>query len=66
VNRIGLSLLPGGIPLGVARLCRLGAIDESAKVSDTYWYLTGVPDLMAIVGERFELFAATVGADHRG
>ena len=25
-----------------------------AKVSDTYWYLTGVPDLMAIAGERFE------------
>lgn len=37
-----------------------------AKVSDTYWYLTGVPDLMAIAGQRFELFAATVGADHHG
>lgn len=36
------------------------------KVSNTYWYLTGVPDLMAIAGERFELFAATVGADHHG
>lgn len=35
-----------------------------AKVSDTYWYLTGVPDLMAIAGERFELFAATVGVGH--
>ena len=29
-----------------------------AKVSDTYWYLTGVAELMAIVGERFEQFAA--------
>ena len=34
-----------------------------AKVSDTYWYLTGVPDLMAIAGKRFEFFAAT---DRRG
>ena len=29
-----------------------------AKISDTYWYLTGVPDLMAVAGKRFELFAA--------
>jgi integrase len=29
-----------------------------AKVSDTYWYLTAVPDLMAVAGKRFELFAA--------
>jgi integrase len=35
-----------------------------AKISDTYWYLTGVPDLMAIAGERFELFAAKVGEGH--
>jgi integrase len=25
-----------------------------AKVSDTYWYLTGIPELMAIAAERFE------------
>lgn len=25
-----------------------------AKVSDTYWYLTGIPELMAVVGARFE------------
>lgn len=37
-----------------------------AKVSDTYWYLTGVPDLMAIAGKRFEFFAATVGVGHHG
>lgn len=37
-----------------------------AKVSDTYWYLTGVPDLMAVVGKRFELFAAGIGEDHHG
>lgn len=28
-----------------------------AKVSDTYWYLTGIPDLMAVAGARFEGFA---------
>lgn len=28
-----------------------------AKISDTYWYLTGVPELMAVVGEKFERFA---------
>lgn len=27
-----------------------------AKVSDTYWYLTGVPELMAIAATRFERF----------
>src|SRR5271157_2192708 len=34
-----------------------------AKVSDTYWYLTGVPDLMAVAGKRFEVFAAGSGGD---
>lgn len=28
-----------------------------AKISDTYWYLTGVPDLMDSIGARFEHFA---------
>lgn len=37
-----------------------------AKVSDTYWYLTGVPELMAIACGRFERFAAVVGGDHHG
>jgi len=27
-----------------------------AKVSDTYWYLTAAPDLMAVAGHRFERF----------
>jgi integrase len=35
-----------------------------AKITDTYWYLTGVPELMAVSGKRFELFAASVGEDH--
>lgn len=27
-----------------------------AKVSNTYWYLTGVPELLQVVGKRFEHF----------
>lgn len=27
-----------------------------AKVSDTYWYFTGIPELMAIAGERFHRY----------
>jgi integrase len=34
-----------------------------AKVSDTYWYLTGVPDLMAVTGQRLEVFAAASGGN---
>jgi integrase len=33
-----------------------------AKVTDTYWYLTGIPELMAIAAQRFEHFAG--GACH--
>ena len=28
-----------------------------AKISDTYWYLSGTPELMALVGAQFERFA---------
>jgi integrase/recombinase XerC len=28
-----------------------------AKISDTYWYLSGVPELMDNIGARFERFA---------
>src|SRR5205823_6474814 len=28
-----------------------------AKVTDTYWYLTAVPELMALTAHRFERFA---------
>ena len=34
-----------------------------AKISDTYWYLTGTPELMALVGAQFERFALQ-GAGH--
>jgi hypothetical protein len=27
-----------------------------AKVTDTYWYLTAVPELMALTAQRFERF----------
>ena len=28
-----------------------------AKVTDTYWYLSAVPELMAVTSQRFEHFA---------
>jgi hypothetical protein len=28
-----------------------------AKVTDTYWYLSAVPELMAVTAQRFERFA---------
>ena len=34
-----------------------------AKISHTYWYLTGVPELMAVAGGKFERFAQNPGAD---
>ena len=33
-----------------------------AKISDTYWYITGIPELMDTVGARFARFTATGGA----
>lgn len=32
-----------------------------AKVSDTYWYLTGIPELMALAGHSFESFSFITG-----
>ncbi len=37
---------------------QLSAYLGHVKVSDTYWYLTGAPELLAIAGQRFEQFAA--------
>jgi site-specific recombinase XerD len=34
-----------------------------AKISDTYWYLTGVPELMELIGSKFERFACEGGSD---
>ena len=36
------------------------------SVSETYWYLTGIPELMAIAGRNFEKLAAKSGEDNRG
>jgi integrase len=33
------------------------------KVSCTYWYLTGVPELLALAAERFERFALPLSGD---
>ena len=45
------------------RIAALSTYLGHAKVSDTYWYLTGVPDLMAIAATRFERFGRD-GDDH--
>jgi integrase len=34
------------------------------RVTDTYWYLTSTPELMAIAGRRFERFATRSGRRH--
>jgi len=34
-----------------------------AKISNTYWYLTGVPELMALAGSKFERFVEAVETD---
>ncbi len=36
------------------------------SVSETYWYLTGIPELMAIAGRNFEKFAAKSREGGRG
>ncbi len=41
------------------RVAALSTYLGHAKVSDTYWYLTGVPELMAIAATRFERFGRT-------
>ncbi len=39
------------------RLLALSTYLGHAHVTDTYWYLTGVPELMAIAAHRFERYA---------
>ena len=41
-----------------ARLFDLSTYLGHVKVSDTYWYLTGFPELFSLVAQRFERFAA--------
>jgi hypothetical protein len=35
-----------------------------AKISNTYWYMTAVPELMAIAAGKFELFAQASEVEH--
>jgi integrase len=37
---------------------QLSAYLDHAKVTDTYWYLEAIPELLALAGQRFEQFAA--------
>ena len=37
-----------------------------AKITDTYWYITAVPELMSIVANKFEKFATSVSGDNYG
>jgi len=43
------------------RVAALSTYLGHAKVSDTYWYITGVPELMAIAAARFERFGRDGG-----
>jgi integrase len=35
-----------------------------AMITNTYWYLTGIPELMAVAANRFETFAQLAEVDH--
>ena len=35
-----------------------------AMVTNTYWYLTGVPELMALAADKFESFMQTTEVPH--
>ena len=45
------------------RMLALSTYMGHVKISNTYWYLTGVPELMALAGAGFERFA---DAEHAG
>ena len=44
------------------RMAHLATYLGHAKVTDTYWYLTAVPELMALSARRFERFAREQGS----
>ena len=48
-----------------ARLPLLSTYLGHVEPGCTYWYLTGVPELMALAAERFERFAAGLPGDKR-
>ena len=41
----------------------VASMPDHANISDTYWYLTGTPELMESVGVRFERFVLQ-GSNH--
>ncbi|HLE10983.1 MAG: hypothetical protein A2560_11845 [Bdellovibrionales bacterium RIFOXYD1_FULL_39_84] len=41
-----------------AKIAALSVYLGHTKVTDTYWYFTAIPELMDIVGQRFEMFAS--------
>ncbi|TQE95105.1 MAG: tyrosine-type recombinase/integrase [Spiribacter salinus] len=50
-----LSFYEQGVDIDRAVLA-LSTYVGHAKVSDTYWYFTGIPELMALAGERFHRY----------
>jgi len=46
------------------RMLALSTYMGHVKIAHTYWYLTGVPELMALAGARFEFFACAGEFDH--
>jgi len=44
------------------RVAALATYLGHVKITDTYWYLTGTPELLAIAAERFETFADLTNA----
>jgi integrase len=44
------------------RVAALATYLGHVKITDTYWYLTGTPELLAIAAQRFETFAGMVNA----
>ena len=39
------------------RMLALSTYMGHVNIANTYWYLSGVPELMALAGARFERFA---------
>lgn len=46
------------------RMLALSTYMGHVNISNTYWYLSGVPELMALAGARFERFADLGACDH--
>jgi integrase len=56
IVRSTLRFYEQGVDLDQAILA-LSIYVGHAKVSDTYWYLTGIPELMAVAAERFQRYS---------